>query len=102
MKIMERIVSEIARGKDTEYTAFRKKRDAADARLGFPPVRTYGSMCGAEKTNVLALEREWESLAAMEATYEAASADEEWKALGSEWSSFGVSQRHELWSVGLV
>lgn len=101
MKVMERFVHEISSGKMTEYGAWQSNRDAADARLGFPPVRWYRSIWGAEKHSVCVAEREWESLTVMEATYEAAMANEEWVALGKQSSMYIASLRAELWRVGL-
>ena len=53
-----------------------KKWDAFEESLGgFPPKRRYWTLIGVEDQGVFIWEREWESLAAMEATYEKYGAD---------------------------
>ena len=101
MKVMERIIQQIDWVKWAEFVAAQSKFEAVEARLGFPPMRWYRTAWGAENSGTVVCEREWESLAVMEATYEAGWADEERRAMESGVPSYIVSHRQELWYVGL-
>jgi len=99
MKVMERIVQEIHLDKAPLFKEFQRKHDVVEARLGFPPLRWYLAQYTAESSFVFVCEREWESLAAMEATYAKAQGDPERQGLEAAWSTFGKSHRRELWQV---
>jgi hypothetical protein len=87
------------RSKDrTGYIRQLIKYHIVESRCGFPSKKRYRCFVGGDNTNVLIIERQWESLAAMEAAYEKVFADQEWQALGAEGVSIIESDRHELYA----
>lgn len=94
---IERIIQQIIPGKWPELEALDKKYTALETRLGFPPKRRYHCMLGGHNTNTLIIEREWESMSAMEEVYNKAFDDSEYQALGEEGSSIVESTQIELY-----
>lgn len=97
MVLVERLIQQVFPDKWAELETIDKKYNAVEGRLGFPPKRRYRCFVGGHNTNTLVVERQWESMAALEAAYEAALADAEWQALGSEAGGIVTSDRHELY-----
>ena len=97
MIIVERLVQYIYPDKWAELEVLDKKFNLSEARLGFPPKKRYQSLSGTLKMNTLIIERQWESLAKLEATYEKAMADPEQQALQMESSSIIKSSFWELY-----
>lgn len=95
--IIERMIQQVIPGKWDELKTLDKKYDTVEARLGFPPKRRYQCMVGGHNTNTLIIEREWESMAAMEAVYRKAFEDSENQALGEETHSIIESVQIELY-----
>ena len=98
MICVERLVQQIRPDKWAELEALDAKYNAIEGRLGFPPKRRYRSYIGVHNTDTLAVERQWESLAAMEAAYVKAFADPEWQALGAEAVLIVKSNQYELYA----
>jgi hypothetical protein len=98
MVVVERLIQQIHPDKWEELEALDKKYNAVEARCGFPAKKRYRCFVGGDNTNALIIERQWESLAAMEAAYEKVFADPEWNALGTEGISIVKSDRHELYA----
>jgi hypothetical protein len=94
---VERHVQQIVPGKWAELEAIDKKYNTVESRLGFPAKRRYRCYVGGHNTNTLIVERQWESLAAMEATYEKAFADPEHQALEVESAPIIESVQVELY-----
>jgi len=84
---LERAVQQIRSGKWPELEALNEKFRVIESGLGFPPRRRFRSYFGNHNTNTLIVEHEWESLAAMEATYMKAFADPGWLALQAEFDA---------------
>jgi hypothetical protein len=97
MVVVERMIQQIRPNKWAELDALDKKYAAIESRHGFPAKRRYRCFVGADNVNALIIEREWPSLAAMEAAYEKVFADPEWQALGGEGEGIIESDRHELY-----
>lgn len=97
MVSVERLIQQIYPDKWQELEAIEKKYNAVENRLKFPPKRRYRCYVGGHNTNTLIIERQWDSLAAMEAAYEKAFSDPEWQALGNESGSIIKSDQHELY-----
>jgi len=97
MIVVERIVQQIYPGKNAELEALDKRWDAIEKGLGFPPKKRLWSISGAHTTNTLIIERQWESLAAMEAAYENSFADPDIQALEAEGDAIIKSSRIELY-----
>jgi hypothetical protein len=98
MICIERHVQQIRPDKWAELEALDKKYNAVESRLGFPAKRRYRCYVGGHNTNTLIVERQWDSLAAMEAAYEKAFADPEHQALQAESVTVIESVQIELYA----
>ena len=95
MKVLQREIQQIRRGKWAELEELDKKFNEVERRLGFPAnKRRYRCYFGGHDVNTIAVEYEWENLAAMEAAYESAMADPEWQALGAELEASILKSNH--------
>ena len=97
MVTIERTIQKVRPGKWAELEEIDKRYNAAESRFGFPPKKRYQCLMGGHDTNTLIIERQWDSLAAMEATSEKAFADPEYKALGEELTSIIKSTQWEVY-----
>lgn len=95
--IIERLIQEIRPDKWAELELLDKKYNDIEARLGYPPKRRMRSLAGPLNTNTLIIERQWESLAKMEAANELAQADPEYQVLWVESNAVIKSNRWELY-----
>jgi len=94
---IERWIQQVYPDKWAELEVIDKKFNAVEGRLGFPPKKRYQCLTGSHEVNTLIVERQWASLAAMEATYEKAFADPEYQALQKEEPSIIKSAHMELY-----
>lgn len=97
MITLERMIQKIYPGKWAELEELDKRYDVEESRLGFPPKKRYQCIMGGHDTNTLIVERQWDSLATMEATYEKAFADPEIQKLGEEGISIIKSTQFEIY-----
>lgn len=97
MVTIERMIQKVRPGKWAELEEIDKRYNAAESRLGFPPKKRYQCLMGGHDTNTLIIERQWDSLAAMEAAYEKAFADPEHQALVEELTSIIKSTQWEVY-----
>ena len=97
MVIVERLIQQVRPDKWAELEVLDKKYGVVESRCGFPAKRRYRCFVGGDNTNTLIIERQWESLAAMEAAYEKVFADAEWQALNAASEPVIESDRHELY-----
>ncbi|HOU11536.1 MAG TPA: hypothetical protein PKZ84_00320 [Anaerolineae bacterium] len=74
------------------------KLNAVESRLGFPAKRRYQCYIGGHNLNTLIIERQWESLAAMEAAYEKAFMDPEYQVVQAESGAVIESVQIELYA----
>jgi len=95
--IIERLIQEIYPDRWAELELLDKKYNAIEARLGYPPKKRSRSLAGALDMNTIIIEREWESLAKMEATTLLAMADPEYQAVNAESNAIIKSNRWELY-----
>ena len=98
MVTIERLIQKVFPGKWAELEEINKKFNAVESRLGFPPKKRYQCMMGGCDTNTLIIERQWDSLAAMEAAVEKAFADPELQALMEELASIVKSSQWEVYT----
>ena len=82
--ILERMIQHIFPGKWAELEALDKKYNAVEARLGFPAKKRYQLLMGSHPLGSVIVERQWPSLAAMEAANMKGYADPEYQALQQE------------------
>lgn len=97
MIVIDRMIQQVRPDKWAELEEIDKKYNAVEGRLGFPPKKRYQCIMGSHDTNTLIVERQWASLAAMEATYEKAFADPEHQALQEEITSIIKSTQWEVY-----
>ena len=99
MITIERMTQKIFPGKWAELEEIDKKYNVVEKRLGFPPTKKrYQCMIGSHDSNSLIIERQWDSLAVMEATYEKAFADPELQALQKETVSIVENNQVEVYT----
>lgn len=98
MKVVERLIQTIYPGKNAELDDIDKRYDAIESKLGFPPKKRLWCISGPYTFNTLIIEREWESMAAMEATYEKSFANKDIQALGQEGQTIVQDSRMELYT----
>ena len=97
MKVIERMVQEIFPGQNEALGDLDKRYDAIEVTLGFPPKTRMWCMSGPYDHNTSVLEREWESMAAMEAAYESSFSRSDILKLGEEGRTIVKSTRMELY-----
>jgi hypothetical protein len=99
MIAIERMTQKVFPGKWAALEEIDKRYNVVEKRLGFPPTKKrYQCMIGGHDSNTLIIERQWESLAVMEATYEKAFADPEMQALQQETASILKSTQVEVYA----
>jgi hypothetical protein len=91
------MIQQVRPDKWAELGEIDKRYTAVENRLGFPLKKRYQCLMGSHDVNTLIVERQWGSLAAMEATYEKAFADPEHQALQKEITSILKSTQWELY-----
>jgi hypothetical protein len=84
MIAIERMTQKIYPGKWGDLEEIDKRYNEMESKFGFPPKKRYQCVIGGDYQNTLIIERQWDSLAAMEATYEKVFADPDYQALGKE------------------
>jgi len=97
MIIIERMIQEIYPDKWAELELLDQKYNMVEARLGFPAKKRSRCISGRYSMNTLIIERQWESLAKMEAANEKGMMDPEYQALGMEGTSIIKSIHWELY-----
>jgi hypothetical protein len=96
MNIIERQIQKVRSGKWTELEELDKKFIPVESQLGFPARRRCRSLVGGLTTDILIIERQWESFAALETAYEKALINAEHRALSEEAELFLESQQIEF------
>ena len=84
MKIKERQTQKIYPGKWEALETLDQKYNQIESAAGFPRKTRYQLVLSSESINILVVEREWESFAAMEAAYEKLMVNPAWHALNAE------------------
>lgn len=98
MAILERHIHQV-RDVKAYWERERKFKEAEDRLGGFPPKRYYHLIAGADDTGSMLQEREWDSLAAMEAAYERLFSQPGVMELGGSGPEAGNTERTELYLV---
>ena len=96
MIVVEQIIQKIHPDKWAALEEIEKKFTEVETSLGFPPKKRFRCMIGQHDSNTLIIERQWESLAAMEAAYEKAFAHPEHQALAQESAAIIASGQYEI------
>lgn len=96
MKVLERQVQKVKRGKVSAYFEWEKHWAEIESRVGgFPTKRYYQVISGGDDLTNVVWERDWDSLAAAEAAYEKSLADPRASELMGE--SILEDERRELY-----
>jgi hypothetical protein len=96
---LERQIQQIQPGKWAELDTIDQKFNTIESRLGFPAKRRFRCYIGGHTNNTLVIEREWESLAAMESAYMKGFTDPEWQALNGQFEIISESTQVEVYLV---
>lgn len=99
MIAIERMTQKIYPGKWAELAELDKKYNDVEMAAGFPPKKRLQCLIGSVDQNTLIIERQWDSLAAMESTYEKVMADPKWQALGAETNSIIQSTQIDVFTL---
>jgi len=97
MMIIERQMQRVRSGKWTELEELDKKFIPVESQLGFPARRRCRSLVGGLTTDMLIVERQWDSFAALEAAYEKALMNPEHQALSKDVELILESQQIEFY-----
>lgn len=97
MKIIERMVQEIHVGKFGDLAELDERYAALEKPLGYPPLKRYYALVGPHNMMTTVIEREWESMTAMEAAREKAMTSPELQALNVEGAEIIKSSHLELY-----
>ena len=97
MNIIERQMQKVRAGKWTELEDLDKRFTAVESGLGFPARKRCRSLVGGLTTDMLIIERQWESFAALEVAYEKALTNAEHRALSAEVELILESQQIEFY-----
>ena len=84
MRVLERLIQHVNPGKWEALEVLDKKYDVMEKKLGYPTKRRYRSFAGGGDTDTLVIEREWESMAALEAAWEKSFSNAEFQQLNAE------------------
>jgi hypothetical protein len=98
MIAIERMIQKIYPDKWAELEEIDKRYNEIEKQAGFPPKKRLQCIIGSLDQNTLIIERQWESLAAMESTYEKVMADPAWQALSKEVASIVQSSQVEVFT----
>jgi hypothetical protein len=98
MIAIERTTQKIFPGKTAELEEIDKKYNAIEMKAGFPQKKRFQCVIGGLDQSILIIERQWDSLAAMESIYEKVLADPEYQALGKEITSIVQSSQTEVFT----
>lgn len=98
MIAIERMTQKIYPGKWAELEEIDKRFNEVEQRVGFPPKKRLQCVMGSLDQNTLIIERQWDSLAAMESTYEKVMTDPAWQSLGKEIASIVQSSQIEVFT----
>lgn len=96
MKVMMRTILKVAPGKMAEYMEVEEKSKAMASRYGMPAWRRYGCLSG-DSMHTIVYEMEWDSLAALEASFEKMFVDPERQALMAKSDACIVSHENEFY-----
>lgn len=98
MKVMMRTTVRVVSGKMAEYMEVEQKSKAMASRYGMPPWRRYNCLSG-DSMHTIVYEMEWDSLAALEASFEKMFADPESQALMAKSDAAIVSHENEFYTL---
>ncbi len=98
MITIQRLIQKVVPGKRAELEALTKKFEPFERRLGMPAAKRYECVSGSHDWNTIIIEREWPSLAEMEATFEKCMADPEYQALDAQKAGIIESEQLELYT----
>jgi len=97
MVISERQIQKVRSGKWPELEELDKKFTAVERQLGFPAKKRSRSLVGGLTSDMLIIERQWKSFAALESVYEKALANPEHQALSQDAEQILESQQIEFY-----
>nr|MDO8118957.1 hypothetical protein [Candidatus Sigynarchaeota archaeon] len=97
--VMERLIQKVKPDKWDELDKIDKKYNEIESKLGFPPKKRYRSAIGPLDNDVIVIEREWKSMAAMEESAFKVLTNPDLVKLGAELNTIIEKSWHELYMV---
>ena len=98
MIVIERQIQEIYPGKNEALVELDGRYAPINESYGFTPIKRYWCISGPHDINTSVFERQWESMAAMEAAYENSFDHPDIQALNAEGADIIKSSRIELYT----
>ncbi len=98
MIAIERTTQKVYPGKWAELEEIDKKFNEVELGAGFPQKKRFQCVLGGLDQNTLIIERQWDSLAVMESTYEKILANPAYQALEKQVASIVESSRTEVYT----
>ena len=94
--VIQRLIQKVYNGKWDELEPIDKKFTELENKMGFPPKKRYRYITGPYDTNVIIIERQWESLAKLEKIMTKEFLAPEYQKLSSALDTIIESQKQEL------
>lgn len=98
MIVLERMIQKVCQNKWEELEELDKKYSALEKELGFPTKKRYQCIIGGHDFSTLIIERQWDSMAVMEATYEKAFGNAAYQKLNQQSPAIINSTQMELYT----
>ncbi len=99
MRILERLVQTIAADKWPQLREANAAFEPVQRQLGFPPTRHYQALAGVHGTDIQISEREWDSMAAMEAGWEKLMSGPQYAELEASLAGVVLDNRWEFYLI---
>jgi hypothetical protein len=91
------MIQKIIPGKWEALFEITARYNELESRLGYPPSKHYRCITGTHDLNTIIVERQWDSMAAMEAAYEKAFVEPAYQTLNDELNDVVASTQIELY-----
>ena len=99
MRILERWVQNIRDGQWQNLEDMNRELSQVEDRYGFAPKRRYRRITGSISDNTLVVEREWASMADMEAAYDAIWRDPDYARVTAQLPSIIAQNEFEIYQA---
>ena len=99
MAVVERLIFTVRAGKWGELWELEGRYDEVEGCHGFPPKRRYQLLFGGGDVDTYVVEREWDSLAALEGAQDRGWGDPDWEALRGAYGAVFEDERRELYTL---
>lgn len=94
--VINRLIQRVANGKFDELEEVDKKFNVLEEQIGYPPKKRFRALAGPD-TNIIVIEREWQSLSKMEKVMTKGFLDPEYQKLSEKLDKILDWQKMELY-----